>query len=74
MERRQRSDRHLLEQIDPEMLELSSAVRRIIHATRLADPPPGLASEVVAGLDCLAEQLEPHAYLGTIAQGSLRND
>jgi len=56
------------------MLQLNSAVRRIINASRLADPPPGLAGEIAVHLDHLAGQLEPYAHLGTVAQGSLRND
>ena len=74
MEDKTRRDGDPLEEIDPGMLQLSSAVRRIINATRLADPPPGLAGEIAVHLDQLAGRLEPYAHLGTIAQGSLRND
>ena len=74
MEDKKGSDGHPLTEIDPEMLQLNSAVRRIINATRLADPPPGLAGEIAVRLDRLAGRLEPYAHLGTIAQGSLRND
>ncbi len=74
MEDKERLDGYPLKEIDPGMLQLNSAVRRVINATRLADPPPGLAREVAARLDHLAGRLEPYAHLGAIAQGSLRND
>ena len=67
-------DGHVPEEIDPAMLQLNSALRRFINAARLADPPPGLAGEVAVDLDNLTGQLELYAHLGTIAQGSLRND
>ena len=74
MEDKKGRDGHPPTEIDPGMLQLNSAVRRIINATRLADPPAGLAGEIAVRLDHLAGRLEPYAHLGTIAQGSLRND
>ena len=69
-----RRDGDPVEEINQEMVGLNVAVRRLITATRLADPPPGLASELARRLQHLTTELEAHSYSGTIAQGSLRND
>ena len=63
-----------VEEIDQEMVELNVAVRRLITATRLADPPPGMANDLAGRLQLVTTELEAHSYSGTIAQGSLRND
>ena len=63
-----------VEAIEPGLLELNSVVRRLITATRLADPPPGVASNLASRLHDLTTELEEYSYSGTITQGSLRND
>ena len=69
-----RRDGDPVEEVNEEMVGLNVAVRRLITATRLADPPPGLASDLAGRLQHLTTELEAHSYSGPIAQGSLRND